>query len=169
MKRLRWPVVLASLLVVGLAVGVTWAFWPRDQVAPQPRERQYEAFTACLLTDDQGLAGELAGAAWAGMQRVSVAESIRVQYLAVAGPQTSANALAYFNTLALDGCRVVVAVGEAPVAALEQGRSRFPGSRYVTVGSDRPVEGVRGVPATTAADVRAGVEMVVREAWTTTR
>ncbi|WP_433346314.1 hypothetical protein [Micromonospora sp. CA-111912] len=165
MKWLRRPVVLASLLVVGLAVGLTWALFPRDRAAPEPRERRYETFSACLLTDDKGLAGEHAKAAWSGMQAVSVAHSIKVQYLAVEGPQTPANALAYFNTLALEGCGVVVAVGGAPVAAVGQGRWRFPNPRYVAVGSEGGVEGVRRVPAATGDGIRSGVEAAVGEAW----
>ncbi|MFI7435807.1 hypothetical protein [Micromonospora haikouensis] len=167
MSWLRRPVVLASLLaVVGLTVVGIWVFVARDRPVPEPRERRYEAFTACLLTDGKGLAGEQAKAAWAGMQSASTAHSIKVQYLAVEGPQTSANALAYFNTLVLEGCGVVVAVGEAPVAAVEQGRGRFPEPRYVTVGSE--VEGARVVSAASVDGVRAGVEAAVGEVWAAT-
>jgi hypothetical protein len=116
------------------------------------------------LTDDKGLAGDEAQAAWVGMQAVSAAHLIKVQYLAVEGPQTSANALAYFNTLALEGCGVVVAVGEAPVAAVGQGKGRFPNPRYVTVGSERTPDGVTGISAGTPAGIRAGVETAVNEA-----
>ncbi|MFJ1538662.1 hypothetical protein ACIODS_08985 [Micromonospora chalcea] len=167
MKWLRWPGLLApaSVLVLVLASVLLWLTWPQEE-EPPPRERRYEAFTACLLTDDRGLAGTEAKAAWDGMQAVSTAHLIKVQYLSVDGPQTTANALAYFNTLALEGCGVVVAAGEAPIAALSQGKSRFPGSRYVTVGAGRTSDGVLGVPAGTAEEIRAGVESAVDRART---
>ncbi|MBQ1066441.1 MULTISPECIES: hypothetical protein [Micromonospora] len=162
MKWLRWPGLLApaSVLVLALIGALLWLTWPDEKELP-PRERRYEAFTACLLTDDEGLAGTEAKAAWAGMQAVSTAQLIKVQYLAVDGPQTTANALAYFNTMALEGCGVVVAVGQAPVAAVEEGKGRFPEIRYVTVGAERPIHGVYAVSAGNAEEIRAGVESAV--------
>ncbi|WFE38935.1 hypothetical protein [Micromonospora sp. WMMD998] len=167
MKWLRWPGLLApTAVLVSVLVGVLlWLTWPRAG-EPAPRERRYEAFTACLLTDDRGLAGAEAKAAWDGMQAVSNVHRIKVQYLAVDGPQTTANALAYFNTLALENCGVVVAAGAAPVAALSQGKARFPDVRYVTVGAEPAAAGISGVPAGVAEEIRTGVESAVDRART---
>ncbi|OZV84424.1 hypothetical protein CA850_00755 [Micromonospora echinospora] len=97
------------------------------------------------------------------MQRASLAHSIQVQYLAVDGPQTAANAAAYFNSLALRQCQVVIAVGEAPGGALVDGKDRFPGLRYVVVGETAPLDGVTVVPETTADRVTSAVENTVGE------
>ena len=72
----------AAVAVVVSATATAWVLWPDDPPAP-PRERQYRATTACLLTDDKGLTGDLARAAWAGMQEASVATLVKVQHLAI--------------------------------------------------------------------------------------
>ncbi|MET8907612.1 hypothetical protein [Micromonospora sp. NPDC004551] len=87
-----------------------------------------------MLTDDRGLAGPEAAASWAGMQRASLATSIKVQHLAVVGEQTSENAEGFFNTLGVQHCRMVVAVGKAPIATLAKGHRRFPDTQYLVVG-----------------------------------
>jgi hypothetical protein len=76
-RRLRLPVgILVAVLVVGLAAWILW---------PSPRPRPYLAFTACLLTDEQGVAGSAAGAVWAGMQDASLATRAKVQYVPAVG------------------------------------------------------------------------------------
>ncbi|MBQ1076728.1 hypothetical protein KBX06_26785 [Micromonospora sp. C31] len=161
--RRRWVLVaVVAAAALGLLV---WLFWPKPVQDPAPRERTYQAFTACLLTDDKGLAGESARAAWDGMQQASLAESFKVQYLAVNGPQTEANASAYFNSLGLQGCGVIVGVGEAPVAALVAGKSRFPTTRYVMVGGPAAVPGVARVEASPVAGVDADVRAEVASAY----
>ncbi len=161
-RRMRWrtgAVLGVAVLVLGV---VLWLVWPEP--ARQPRERHYRSVTACLLTDDQGLRGAVAAAAWAGMQEASVADLTRVQYLSVAGPQTAADALAYFNSLGLQKCAVIVAVGEAPVAAMSQGADRFPDARLVAVGDQVPA-GTRLVvlPATPLGQVTSAVRSVLAE------
>lgn len=165
MTWLRRPAVLLALAAVVVASGLLiWLFWP-DPERPPARERSYEAFTACLLTDDKGLAGESAAAAWEGMQQVSLARAIKVQYLAVDGPQTAANAAAYFNTLGLQGCRVVVVVGAAPTEALAAGRARFPQIRYVAVGAAAGAPEVAVVPADPNDQISAGVRRALEAVW----
>jgi len=165
--RRRYVLVgIAAATVVGLSI---WLAWPERAREPAPRERAYQAFTACLLTDDEGLAGEVARAAWDGLQQVSLAESIKVQYLTVSGPQTEANASAYFNSLGLQGCGVVVAVGEAPVAALVSGKSRFPRTRYVVVEGSAAVSGVARVAASPVTGVAPGVRVEVTAAYAAAR
>ncbi|MDM4778924.1 hypothetical protein [Micromonospora sp. b486] len=154
----RWrlvAVVTAGLLAVA---ALAWLLWPEP--APPPRERQYRAFTACMLTDDRGLAGPEAAASWQGMQRASSATSIKIQHLAVVGKQTPENAEGFFNTLGVQRCRMVVAVGAAPVAALVAGHKRFPDVHYLVVGVS-PDPAVPAVSGESAEDLAAGVERQV--------
>jgi hypothetical protein len=129
----RWWIVLTAmaLLVAGL---VTWLVWPGGG-EPPPRERVYRDFTACLLTDDKGLTGDPAKAVWDGMQHASVANAVRVQYLAISGAQTAENGAPYFNSLAQQKCAVIIAAGKVPVGAMMTGKARFPDIRYVAVGA----------------------------------
>src|SRR5947207_14130382 len=113
----RWWV-WAGVAVVVLAVVVGWLVWP-DSKEPPPRARPYLNYTACLLTDAQGLAGPTASRAWAGLQDASLATHARVQYLPVAGEPTVGNAMPYLASLLQRQCAVVVAVGPAQVAAGE--------------------------------------------------
>ncbi|MBT8224647.1 MAG: hypothetical protein HKP61_02980, partial [Dactylosporangium sp.] len=124
--------VAAVALIAGL---ITWAVWPEPAPAPKPRERAYKATTACLLTDDRGIVGDPARAAWAGMQEASLATRIKVQYLAITGPQTEANGLSYYNSLGLRKCTVIIAAGPVPVATAMAGAARFPDIEHVTVGA----------------------------------
>src|SRR5438105_1628254 len=109
LRTRRARILTAGAAAVLLIAGVVWLAWPKGGGEPAPRERTYREFTACLLTDDHGLQGPAAKSVWAGMQQASVANRVKVQYLAVAGAQTAANATPYFNSLA-QGCQVVVAV-----------------------------------------------------------
>ncbi|MFI5490502.1 hypothetical protein [Micromonospora echinaurantiaca] len=140
---------------------MAWALWPTT--SPPPRERHYRSTTACLLTDDKGLAGEHAKAAWAGMQEASQATLIKVQYLSVQGPQTAANASAYFNTLALQKCNVIVAAGEAPVAAMIEGHSRFPDAKHVAVDGKTKESAIVDIQATTREAITATTKTIVSE------
>jgi hypothetical protein len=144
MPRHRWLLVGAAVLVaVGLLV---WWAWPQEPPAV-PRERQYLETTACLLTDDQGITGDQAAQTWAAMREVSDQKLIKVQYLSVSGPQTSANALSYFNTLGLQKCAAIIAVGDAPVAAMAEGGSRFPDVRLLAIGGQSPAGSIRHLDA----------------------
>jgi hypothetical protein len=128
--RRETAVIAAVLAACALALAIWWPGSDR----PPARERHYQATTACLLTDDKGLTGASAQAAWSALRAVSDQQLIKVQYLSIGGPQTAANGLAYFNSLGVQKCTVIVAVGAAPVAALNQGRAQFPQVRYLTVG-----------------------------------
>jgi hypothetical protein len=156
-----WAAATAAAVLVGL--GSAWLLWP-SAPGEQPRERRYRATTACLLTDDKGLAGEEAKAAWAGMQEASTATLIKVQHLSITGPQTAANGLSYFNALGAQKCAVVVAVGRAAVAAMAEGRAQFPDMRCVTVGGTTGTTAVTTVDAGSPAAIRSGVSAVVAAA-----
>ncbi|HYS36730.1 MAG TPA: hypothetical protein VEO01_13995 [Pseudonocardiaceae bacterium] len=129
MARRWWLWVGAAAVVLGLTV---WLVWPSPP--EPPRARPYLDYTACLLTDAQGVAGAAARPVWAGMEDASLATHARVQYLAVAGEPTVANALPYLNSLLQRRCAVVVAVGAAQVAAVNADAAKYPGVRFVAVG-----------------------------------
>jgi hypothetical protein len=148
----------AALLVVGL---VTWLVWPADG-EPASRERVYRDVTACLLTDDKGLMGDPAKSVWDGMQHASVANAVRVQYLAISGAQTVENGLPYFNSLAQQKCAVIIAAGAVPVGAMMSGKGRFSGIRYVAVGATAD-SSVTTVDSATPSVISATVDEVVTE------
>ena len=129
--RRGWYAGVAAVALVVL--GVVLALWVTRE--PEPRARQYLDFTACLLTDAQGVAGPEAAAAWASMQEASLETRAKVQYLAVAGEQTTANALTFLASLAQSNCSLVFAAGDLPRDAVVAGAGRFPGVKFVIVGS----------------------------------
>lgn len=134
-------VAVAAVLAVVVAGLVTWALWPD----PEPRQREYLDATACLLTDDQGIAGPQASPVWTTMNAASATSLVRVQYLKVSGPQTAGNAATYLNSLAGGRCGVVIATGTAPVAAVAETAKTFPAVRFVAVGGGTPSDNVQVV------------------------
>lgn len=145
--RRQWLITVGVCLPAVIA-GAAWALWP-DQDG-EVRERRYSAETACLLTDEHGVTREPGRTAWESMREISVDSLVKVQHVAITGAQDPANALVFYNTLAVQRCTVIVAAGDLPAAALREGRSRFPGIEQVTVTGD---------PAT----VREQVEDLLRE------
>jgi basic membrane lipoprotein Med (substrate-binding protein (PBP1-ABC) superfamily) len=122
---------------------------------------QYLDVNACLLTDDQGVAGSAATPVWAGMQDASVASRVRVQFLPVSGAQTTDNALTFLASLAQSRCGLVFAAGDLPVAAVIQGAQRFPGVRFVVVGHRTGAANVSTVDASGPAEIRSAVRGLV--------
>ena len=159
----RQTVLAATAAAVVLAGATAWLWRPDDPPTP-PRERQYKATTACLLTDDKGLTGDIARAAWAGMQDASLATLIKVQHLAITGPQTPENGLGYYNSLGVRQCTAIVAAGPVPVAAMVQGHSQFPAVRHVAVGGDVGTAPLTTVDPSTPDTIRAGVKTLVSAA-----
>lgn len=155
--------VAATAVVLLLFTGATWLLWPDDSPAP-PRERQYKASTACLLTDDQALNGDLAKAAWSGMQEASVETLVKVQHLAIIGPQTPANGVTYYNTLGVQKCTVIIAAGQVPVAAMVDGLQSFPAIKHFAVGGDATSTSVTAVDATSPQTIKAGSRAAVSAA-----
>lgn len=100
------------------------------------RARQYLAFKACLLTDAQGINGELSSAIWAGMGQASLTTRARIQYLPVFGPPTVPNALPYLASLVQRHCDVIVAAGRVPAATISSAAPRYPEIRFITVGAN---------------------------------
>jgi hypothetical protein len=163
--RRRWWV-WAGAAVVVLAVVVTVLVWPSEP-AP-PRARPYLEYTTCLLTDGQGLAGPTAASVWTGMQDMSLATHVKVQYLQVTGEATVGNALPYLASLVQRQCKAVVAVGPAQVAAVAADAAKYPGVRFIVVdghASGKNVTEVNGLSGTQLRDrVNALLTEVVHSA-----
>jgi hypothetical protein len=114
--RRWWWVGALALVVVGVLL---WSIWPAGQA--EPRAREYRDVTACLLTDEQGVAGAQAAPVWEGMQDASLKTHGQVKYLAIAGEQNKDNASSFLGSLVVGRCAVIVAVG--------QSRSRWSSTR----------------------------------------
>jgi basic membrane lipoprotein Med (substrate-binding protein (PBP1-ABC) superfamily) len=161
--RHRWPSGVIALAVVGAVVWAVVTLWPAAG-PPPPRARQYLDFTACLLTDERGITGQEATPVWAGMQDASLATRAKVQYLAVAGPQTVDNAVPYANSLAQGRCDLVLAAGAVPADAVVKAAPQFPGTRFVVVGDVPPAGNVVAVSTAAPESVRPSVSRIVTNA-----
>ncbi|GIF09045.1 hypothetical protein Asi03nite_65830 [Actinoplanes siamensis] len=139
--------------MIAVAGVLAWVFWPD----PEPRQREYRDATACLLTDEKGIAGPEAAPVWTAMSGASASSLVRVQYLAVAGPQTAGNATTYLNSLANSKCGVVVAVGAAQVAAVPDVARTYPAVRFATVGGGTAAANVQVIPGGSADTVRTEI------------
>ncbi|MEV6348070.1 hypothetical protein [Actinoplanes sp. NPDC051851] len=137
-------------MTVAVLIGLTtWALWPEP-----PRQREYLDATACLLTDEKGIAAEPATSVWATMQELSAVSLVRVQYLPVNGPQTAGNAVTYATSLAIGRCGAIVATGEPQAAAVGQIAATYPAIRFITVGAGTTADNVEVVTETTGEALR---------------
>ncbi|WP_344083678.1 hypothetical protein [Luedemannella helvata] len=132
---------------------LTWALWPD----PEPRQREYLDATACLLTDERGIAGEQARPVWAAMQDASVSSLVKVQFLEVMGPQTADNARTFVASLAGGKCGVVIAVGKPQIDAVTAAAKTYPNVRFVTVGGSATAANVTAVDDADAGALRAEI------------
>jgi hypothetical protein len=146
-----------------LAALVVWLVWP-DKREPPPRERPYLDYTACLLTDAQGVAGAAAAPVWAGMQDASLATHAKVQYLPVTGEATAANALPYLTNLVQRRCAVVFAVGPAQVAAVAADAAKHPAVRFVVAAGPASGANVTTIDASDPAEIRRQADVLLRDA-----
>ena len=136
--RRYWWVGAAVVVAAGIVLGVMLSRISHSARAlPPPRARVYSAFDACLLTDSGGVTGAQAAPVWAGMQAASLKTSGKVSYLAVAGPDTPANAVSYVNTLVQRRCDLVLAVGPSEASAARDQAAVFPKTAFVVVDSGK--------------------------------
>jgi basic membrane lipoprotein Med (substrate-binding protein (PBP1-ABC) superfamily) len=147
---------LGALLVTAVLV---WALGPSSE--PQPRARQYLAFTACLLTGADDIAGADAAPVWAGMQDASAQTRAKVEYLSVSGPATKENAGPFLASLVSRHCDVVLVVGSAQVAAAGDIASTTPAVRFVVVGGDLGGRNVTRIDRSSPEKVRTAVRDAV--------
>lgn len=164
-SRRDWLLTGSVLAVVaGLAAVVVWWLVPPSRYVPPARQRQYLPFAACLLTGSAGLADPASAPVWAGMQSASLATRAKVEYLAVTGPATEANAAIFVNTLVMRQCNVVLAAGPAEVAAASAQARALPHVRFVTVGGKRGPGNLTVVGPGGARVVSDAVDGAVRQA-----
>lgn len=164
-RRFWW--VAAALVAVGAGLGVWLSLSGNSdsaQTLPPPRARAYSSFDACLLTDSDGVSGAQAAPVWAGMQAASLKTLRKVSYLSVSGPDTEANAVAFVNTLVQRKCDLVLAVGDAQVAAVEAQAKAYPAAHFVVVGSGAAAANLTVVPALGAQQVQSAVTQAVQSA-----
>ena len=153
--RTRWLAAIGALIV---AAGVTAGLVAALTGAPTVGERPYLSFTGCLLTDADGINGQPAAAAWAGLQDAAAATRMQAQYLAVPASAGGGadGAAPYLASLVTQHCSLVVAAGSAQAAAVASDARRFGTVRFVVVGgaaSGANVTVVRGGDAAVRADV----------------
>jgi hypothetical protein len=163
--RYRWWVGGLGFAVALLVVGV-WLAWPDDRPAAEPpRARQYLDYTACLLTDGQGIVTGPAKSMWAGMQSASLATRVKVQYLAVVGEQRVDNAVPFARSLAQGRCSLVFAAGPLASDAVRAVAAEYPGVAFF-VSAGPAAAGVVAVldaalPEGLSADVDGRIRSVV--------
>ena len=122
----------AAVVLVG--AGLAWLLWPSPKVPPPPRARSYLDYTACLLTGEAGIADTVAAPAWAGLQDASLTTHAKIQYLAIAGPQTVDNGVTFLNSLAQSGCNLIFAAGDIATATVDRGAAQFPNTPFYPIG-----------------------------------
>jgi basic membrane lipoprotein Med (substrate-binding protein (PBP1-ABC) superfamily) len=146
-------VVVAGCVAVGVVVSLP----------PAPRARQYLAFTACLLTDARGLNGQPAATAWAGMEDASLATHAKAEYLPVMSGPTAADAAPFLASLTARQCKVVIAAGPAPSAAVAARARQYPAIRFAVVGGKATGRNVTELTGS-ASTVRSSVDSLVTAA-----
>lgn len=159
----RWWIAGGAVIVVVL---LAWLLWPHPAAAPAPRARQYQTFTACLLTNGQGLTDPTAAPAWAGLQDASLATRAKVEYLAVAGPLELDNATTYVNTLGQRKCNIIVAGGGVLNEAANQAASRYPDTAFYLLGAapTTPANNVTVIAENTPTQTRTRIAQLVTAA-----
>jgi basic membrane lipoprotein Med (substrate-binding protein (PBP1-ABC) superfamily) len=129
---------------------------------PPVRARVYTAFTACLLTSPTGIADTRSAPVWAGMEAASTSTRAQISYLEIQGPQTAANADAYVNTLALQGCSLILTVGQAAGQGADDRAKALPHSRFITIGGPASAAtNITAVTATSPTAVTAAVKALI--------
>jgi hypothetical protein len=163
MRKPGWVVAVMAGCAVGL--GVAGCSSSGSHTIVDTRVRSYTNYRACLLTGAQGIYGA-AAPAWAGMQSASLATHAQVSYLAVGGPGTKGNALAYVGTEVVQQCDLIIADGAAEQAAVLASSGRFKSTRFAIVAvTAGPLAGATSnvtVIAGNAAEVKSGVAALVR-------
>ena len=151
-----------SVVVVGLVV---WLAWPSAQSIPgAERVRQYTNVRACMLTGADGVANSVAAAAWAGLQGASSSSKAMVSYLPVPGPATTATAVPYVASLVQRQCTVIVAVGQAQVAAATSQAAKYGHVHFIVITQGPAGSGVVRVPSAPTAQVHQAVQAAVSAA-----
>ena len=126
------------------------------------RARAYANIDACLLTGPRGIFDPAAAPVWAGMEDVSVTGRVRASYLEVPDPVTPGSALSHLNSLIVEKCTLVIAVGGPERAAVLSEAGQFPSVRFVVLGAVGRVPPNVDALAFTTSGTRAAVAGAVR-------
>lgn len=163
--RKTWPG-RGALLAAGaaMAAGMLASCSSGGAPASVPsRARAYADVDACLLTGPRGIFDPAAAPVWAGMEEVSVTGQVRASYLEVPAPVTPGSALSHLNSLIVQKCALIIAVGGPERTAVLAEARRFSAVRFVVLGPAGPVPPNVDDLAFTTAGARAAVAGAVRE------
>lgn len=154
----------AAIGVLAIACGLVLVLLPSSpsRYVPPLRARPYSAYMACLLTDSQGISSAEAKPVWSGMQAASKATNQQINYLAIQGEETPANADTYLNTLALRGCNTIVTVGKLANQAVHDRATAYPHVQFTVVNPDTPLP--VNATSTTAGNVQSTLKNLY-QAW----
>jgi hypothetical protein len=131
-KRWEWLSLggIAALAVL-LAVAA-WVAWEPDKSEP-PRARVFRDYDICLFTPGQGIAADPAKTVWEGLRAVQDRTEVRRSYVQMTGEETTARAEQLLASLVTRRCGIIVAVGDAPTAAVAADRDRYPQVKFVVL------------------------------------
>jgi len=121
-----------AALVIGMVPACSSGGGP---AAVPSRARAYANVDACLLTGPRGVFDPAAVPVWAGMEDVSVTGQVRASYLEVPNPVTPGSALSHLNSLIVQKCALIIAVGDQERAAVLAEARQFPSVRFVVLGT----------------------------------
>jgi basic membrane lipoprotein Med (substrate-binding protein (PBP1-ABC) superfamily) len=153
--------VLAAVVIIAV---VLWPSSGTGPARPPTRSRVYNAFTICLLTGPQGIAGAAAAPVWAGIQNAADAANDQSQYLAaVTSPETVGSVTAFANTLVQQKCGLVIAVGPVEVSTVESIAPADPGTRFMVVGGGSAAVNVQVVADSSTSSVTSAVQAAVAQ------
>jgi len=132
----RWSTATAAALA-GLAATAAILLPDHGQPASiDPRTRLFANYRACLLTGPDGTSTQPAQAAWTGMQQAANTTNERVTTQPVTGAQTTVNATIYLNTLAMQGCGIIITAGTIPNQAARTDATAFPHTKFLAINPD---------------------------------
>jgi basic membrane lipoprotein Med (substrate-binding protein (PBP1-ABC) superfamily) len=129
----RWRLVVCGVIVVAVVVGLVVWLVPGGRSVPSLRRRASIAFSVCVLTDSHGTSAGLGASVWRGVLKAQATTNLRAQGLRVGGSGGVPTAVVGVDTLAMRGCRLVVAVGAAQVAAVWKQAAVFRDVWFVVV------------------------------------
>lgn len=150
-----------AALVLGMLASCSSGGGP---AAVPSRARAYANVDACLLTGPHGVFDPAAVPVWAGMEDVSATGQVRASYLEVPNPVTAGSAQSHLNSLIVQKCALIVAVGDQEKAAVLAEAKQFPSVRFVVLGAAGKVPSNVDDLAftTTTSATRAAVASAVR-------
>lgn len=132
--RKAWIISGTASGITALATGIL-VLLPASSSTPEPRARTYRNIDACLLTDSRGISTGTARATWQGMQDYSHATAVRVSYIPVTGPDTTANTEQFLASLIQRHCTTIISTGNTQNMAAIKASPQTPQTRFVIIGN----------------------------------